>query len=133
MEDLNYELIEFLDYVEHSNKETAEKSKGSFVKKVHRRVTEVKNDSSMEVEFMTLLERDREKMEEGIEKGRKEGLEEGRKQGLEEGRSKGIVEGKIEGIELAKKVFKLLNKGETVESIAKICEISEAKVKEIIE
>lgn len=29
-------------------------------------VQEVKNDNSMEVEFMTLLERDREKIEEGI-------------------------------------------------------------------
>ena len=78
---------------------------------------------------MTLLERDREKIEEGIEKGRIQGLEEGRKEGREEGK----IEGKIEGIELAKKVFKLLNKGETVENIARICEISEAKVKEIIE
>ena len=109
MKDLDYELIEFLDYVEHSDKETAEKSKGAFVKKVHKRVTEVKNDSSMEVEFMTLLERDREKIEEGE------------------------IKGEIKGIKLAKKVFKLLNKGETVENIAKICEISEEKVKEIIE
>ena len=129
MKDLNYELIEFLDYVEHSDKETAEKSKGDFVKKVHRRVTEVKNDSSMEVEFMTLLERDREKIEEGIEKGRIQGLEEGRKEGIIEGEKKG----KIEGIELAKKVFKLLNKGEAIENIARICEISEEKVREIIE
>ena len=74
---------------------------------------------------MTLLERDREKMEEG----RKQGLEEGEKRGIE----KGKIEGEIEGIELAKRVFKLFNKGETLENIAKICEISEAKVKEIIE
>ena len=62
---------------------------------------------------MTLLERDREK--------------------IEEGREDGIREGEIKGIELAKKIFKLLSKGETVENIAKICEISEEKVKEIIE
>ncbi|MGG7057924.1 hypothetical protein ACQPUY_07125 [Clostridium nigeriense] len=54
---------------------------------------------------MTLLERDREKLEEGRE----------------------------EGIELAKKVFKLLSKGESISNIAKICNISEEKVKEIIE
>jgi predicted transposase YdaD len=35
-------------------------------------VEEVKNDESMEVEFMTLLERDREKIEEGREEGREE-------------------------------------------------------------
>lgn len=45
-------------------------SKGNLVKHIHERVEEVKNDASMEVGFMTLLERDREKIEEGIEKGR---------------------------------------------------------------
>ena len=56
---------------------------------------------------MTLLERDREKLEEGREEGREE------------------------GIELAKKVFKLLNKGESISNIAKICKISEEKVKKM--
>ena len=62
---------------------------------------------------MTLLERDREKIEEGIEKGRQEGRQ--------------------EGIEIAKKVFKLLSSGESIINIAKICKISEEKVREIIE
>lgn len=64
MNDLSDELIEFLEYVEHSNDATAVKAKGSLVKKIHERVIEVKSDASVEVEFMTLLERDREKMEE---------------------------------------------------------------------
>lgn len=49
--------------------------------------------------------------------------------GKEEGREEGIEE----GIELAKKVFKLLSKGESIPNIAKICKISEEKVKEILE
>ena len=65
MNDLSEELIEFLEYVEHSDDNTAEKAKGTLVKKIHKRVIEVKSDVSMEVEFMTLLERDREKIEEG--------------------------------------------------------------------
>lgn len=107
--DLSEELIEFLEYVEHSNSKTAEKAKGILVKKIHKRVIDIKNDISAEVEFMTLLERDREKLEEG----REEGIE--------------------EGIELAKKIFKLLSTGESIENIAKICGISEEKVREIIE
>lgn len=103
--DLSDELIEFLNYVEHSDEKTAENAKGALVKNVHKRVTKVKNDASVEVEFMTLLERDREKIEEGRE----------------------------EGIKLTKKVFKLLNNGESIESIAKICNISVDMVKEIIE
>ena len=81
MKDLNNEIIEFLKYVEHSDSEIANKAKGDLVKNIHKKVIEVKNNPKVEVEFMTLLERDREKIEEGIEKG----IEKGRKEGkLEE-------------------------------------------------
>ena len=63
--DLSEELIGFLEYVEHSDNSTAEKSKGTLVKNVHKKVIEVKNNTSLEVEFMTLLERDREKIAQG--------------------------------------------------------------------
>ena len=62
---------------------------------------------------MTLLERDREK--------------------IEEGREEGLIEGEEKGINLTKRVFKLASKGESISNIAKICEISEEKVKEILE
>ena len=81
IKDLNNEIIEFLKYVEHSDSEIANKAKGDLVKNIHKKVIEVKNNPKVEVEFMTLLERDREKIEEGIEKG----IEKGRKEGkLEE-------------------------------------------------
>lgn len=109
MNDLSQELIEFLKYVEHSDDKIAEEATGTLVKNIHKRVIEVKNNPKVEVEFMTLLERDREKLEEG----REEGME--------------------EGIKLAKKVFKLLSMGESIVNIAKICGISEEKVRKIIE
>ena len=65
MKDLSDELIGFLKYVEHSDDKTAEKTKGTLVKNIHKRVIEVKSNPSVEVEFITLLERDREKLEEG--------------------------------------------------------------------
>ena len=105
MNDLSQELIEFLKYVEHSDDKIAEEATGTLVKNIHKRVIEVKNNPKVEVEFRTLLERDREKLEEGRE----------------------------EGIELAKKVFKLLNMGESILNIAKICGISEEKVRKIID
>lgn len=105
MNDLDEELLEFLKYVECSNEDTAQKSKGTLVKHIHERVEEVKNDVSMEVELMTLLERDREKIEEGRE----------------------------EGIKLTKKVLKLFTSGEPIDNIAKLCEISVSMVKEIVE
>ena len=71
MKDLNNEIIEFLKYVEHSDSEIAAKAKGDLVKNIHKKVIEVKNNPNVEVEFMTLLERDREKIEEGKIKKRK--------------------------------------------------------------
>ncbi len=46
------------------------------VKQIHTRVEEVKHSEEMEVEYMTLLERDREKIEEGIEQGKEATKEE---------------------------------------------------------
>jgi predicted transposase/invertase (TIGR01784 family) len=73
MKDLSEELLEFLGYVENSTDSMAKSAKGNLVKSIHKRVQEVKNDISVEVEFMTLLERDREKIEEGREEGKIEG------------------------------------------------------------
>ena len=70
MKDLSDELIGFLEYVEHSDDKIAEKAKGTLVKHIHRSVIEVKSNPNVEVEFMTLLERDREKLEEGREEER---------------------------------------------------------------
>ncbi|NRT87306.1 Rpn family recombination-promoting nuclease/putative transposase [Clostridium beijerinckii] len=76
MKDLSYELLEFLDYIEDSTEDRVKHAKGNLVKNIHKRVNEVKNDISVEVEFMTLLERDREKIEEGKIEGKMEGLKE---------------------------------------------------------
>ena len=107
--DLSEELLEFLEYVENSTEDTANFAKGNLVKNIHKRVREIKNDISVEVEFMTLLERDREKIEEGREEGREE------------------------GILLTKKVFKLSTEGYTISEIAKECNIPENNVKKILE
>jgi len=105
VKDLSEELLEFLRYVENSTDDIAKFAKGNLVKNIHKRVREIKNDISVEVEFMTLLERDREKIEEGRE----------------------------EGILLTKKVFKLSTEGYTISEIAKECNISENNVKKILE
>lgn len=84
MNDLSDELIEFLNYVEHSNDNTARDSNGTLVKHIHKKVLNIKNDASVEVEFMTLLERDREKLEEGIQKAKLEDAENLLKLGVSE-------------------------------------------------
>lgn len=47
MKDLNDELIDFLKYVEHSDSKTAEESKGTLVKNIHKKVIEVKNNPNV--------------------------------------------------------------------------------------
>ncbi|MGL5380372.1 hypothetical protein [Clostridium sp.] len=48
MKDLDDELIEFLEYIEHSDDKTVAKTKGTLVRNIHKRVIEVKNNPSME-------------------------------------------------------------------------------------
>ena len=113
MDDLDEELLGFLRYIEDSREETVESTKGTLAKHIHKRVIEIKKDKNVEVEFMTLLERDREKIEEGRQEGRQQGRQ--------------------EGIELTKKVFKLHASKYSIEEIAKKCEISKEKLMKILE
>lgn len=57
----------------------AEQALSPLIREIHKRVIEVKENKEMEVEYMTLLQRDRE----NIELGREEGLELGREEGSE--------------------------------------------------
>jgi len=74
--DVDEEMLEFLGYVQNSTDEYAQHAKSPLVKELHQKVISVKQDQRMEVEYMTLLERDREKFEEGREEGIKEGIKE---------------------------------------------------------
>ncbi|WP_205694221.1 Rpn family recombination-promoting nuclease/putative transposase [Clostridium manihotivorum] len=113
MNDLSEELLEFLEYVENSTEDTVKHSKGSLVRRLHKKVQEVKNDISVEVHllkkceaqlrsYMTLLERDREK----IEEGRKEAIKE--------------------------LILKQYNKGLSIEYIAELNEIDIEYVRNVI-
>ena len=101
MNDLSEELLEFLAYVEESTDDIVESAKGNLVKSIHKRVQKVKNDISMEVEFMTLLERDREKIEQGREEER---------------------------VQLA---IEMLRDGEPIAKIAKYSKLSETEILEL--
>lgn len=122
MKDLSDELIEFLAYVEDSTDDTVKHTKGNLVKSIHKRVQEVKNDVSVEVEYMhflkeceaqygtyKLLERDREKIEEGIEKG------------IEKGEKKKALEIAVE----------MLKDNEPIEKIIKYSKLSREEILKI--
>lgn len=67
-DDVDEEMKEFLTYVENTTDAFAKKAKYPLVKELHKKVNEVKHNKEMEVEYMTLLQRDRENMEQGEEK-----------------------------------------------------------------
>ena len=69
-------MREFLTYIEHTTKDFASQANNPLVKDLQKKVDEVKQSKEMEVEYMTLLQRDRE----NIELGREQGLEQGYQQ-----------------------------------------------------
>ena len=79
----------FLDYLEGIN-ET-----GAFTKKIAQIVDNIREHPEWRIEYMTLLERDREHEEIGLAKGRAEGLAKGLAKGRSEGRAEGQTEERI--------------------------------------
>ena len=72
LDDVDKEFEQFLKYIEQT---TNDNVKNDFIKAIHNKVVSIKNDREMEVQYMTLLEREREKYEEGLEEGMGKGLE----------------------------------------------------------
>lgn len=54
MNDLSEELLEFLRYVEDSTDDTVNNAQGNLVKKIHKRVKEVKNDISVKYSVLKM-------------------------------------------------------------------------------
>ena len=69
MHDVDPEMQEFLSYVENTTDDFASQARSPLIKEIHKKVTEVKESKEMEVEYMTLLQRDRENIELGREEG----------------------------------------------------------------
>ncbi len=77
LDDVGSELMEFFRYLENSTEEQAAKTESPLIRMLHERVIRVRSSKEMEVEYMTLLMRDREKYQEGIEQGIQQGIEKG--------------------------------------------------------
>ena len=89
MDDVSDKLKAFLDYV------AGKSTEDTFVKKLELAVKEAKRNREWRYEYMTLLMRDQENIEQGI----KQGMEQGIKQGMEQGIKRGMEQGIKQGIE----------------------------------
>jgi predicted transposase/invertase (TIGR01784 family) len=74
LDDVDQDMKEFLAYVENTTDTFANNAQSTWVKQIHKRVMEVKRSKEMEVEYMTLLQRDRENVELGMAKGEIKGV-----------------------------------------------------------
>lgn len=84
----NADISAFFKYIVNSTAEVAESSDSDFIKMIHDRVVEVKNNRNLEVDFVKLLERDRE----NFNAGKKEGTLQTRQDIVKNMLSKGIAE-----------------------------------------
>ncbi len=78
----------FLEYIE---KETT--SENNFVKKIERKIRNIKENKEWRAEFMTLLIREQEIARDNFEKGKLEGREEGIAEGVVKGREEATAKG----------------------------------------
>lgn len=108
MTSIDRELKEFLLYVEHTTDEFAASCTGKLVKEIHKKVTAIKQSKEMEMEFMTLYQRDLENIEIGRAQGRRAGKREGKR------------EGKLESTIIV--IRNMLNRGMTDEDICALAE-----------
>ena len=72
-------------------------------------------------------------LEKGIEIGRGQGFQEGQEQGFQEGQEQGIERGIKIGQEQTRQVFRLHMAGKSPAEIAEACQLTENKVREILE
>lgn len=68
LNDVEQEMIEFLTYIENSTDEYANQVQSNLVRTINNKVKHLKNDKSLEVEYMTLYELYEEKFQAGVEK-----------------------------------------------------------------
>ena len=57
MDDVDDEMKEFLAYIENSTDDYVQQASNPLVKAIHKKVTEVKLDQDVELQYMTLLQR----------------------------------------------------------------------------
>ena len=63
--DIDIEMQEFLSYIEDSSDQFAERATSPLIREIRQKVKQIKESRETEVEYMTLLQRDRENREEG--------------------------------------------------------------------
>ncbi len=141
-EEISEELRYFLEYIENTTDEVAEKSKSERIKIIHDKVQKVKKSEEVGIKYMQAWEERyydmKEARELGLSEGHSLGLSEGHSLGLSEGHSLGLSEGHSLGLseghslglsegsyqKLISQTIKKLQKNKTADVIAEELEES---------
>ena len=128
MDDISRELRAFLDYV------AGKKPEDDFVKRLEEAIKEAKKNREWRHEYMTLLMRDQENIEKGIEQGIKKGMEQGVKKGMEQGVKKGMEQGVKKGIEAMVSALKdfSVNDADIIQTLQEKFELSREEAKKYV-
>ena len=113
------ELVEFLHYLENTTDEAAAGADSERIKRIHKRVCEVRHSEEVGGKYMQACE------EKYYEK--QEAREEGIKLGIEEGIQTG------ERRKLRELAIKKQQKGKSIEEIAEILEEDEETIRQLLE
>ncbi|MCD8037542.1 MAG: Rpn family recombination-promoting nuclease/putative transposase [Lachnospiraceae bacterium] len=111
LDDADEGLLELLAYVEDTTDDFAGRAADPLIREIQTHVNKIKLSKELEVDYMTLLQREREIRKEGREEGREEGMAYGE----------------------AKMIIRLYNNGYTLEQIAAVAEKSVDEIREIVE
>ena len=126
--DISGGLKAFLDYV------GGRESDSPLVRKLEAEVSRAKKNREWRREYMTLLMRDQENIEKGIEQGIKKGMEQGVKKGMEQGVKKGMEQGVKKGIEAMVSALKdfSVNDADIIQTLQEKFELSREEAKKYV-
>ena len=113
------ELVEFLHYLENTTDEAAAGADSERIKRIHKRVCEVRHSEEVGVKYMQAWEEKYYEKEEAREEGIKIGIEEGIQTG--------------ERRKLRELAIKKQQKGKSIEEIAEILEEDEETIRQLLE
>jgi predicted transposase/invertase (TIGR01784 family) len=105
-EEVRPELVEFLNYMEHTDEQTARDCTNSAIREMQKRIEAIKGSEEIGVKYMQEWEERTIEVQKAKEEGHASGLAEGHASGLAEGHASGLAEGLLEGLAVLVRVLK---------------------------
>jgi predicted transposase/invertase (TIGR01784 family) len=102
-EDVSPDLVELLNYMEHTNEQTANSCTNEQIRKMQERIKQIKASEEVGVKYMQAWEERILDMNEARQEGREEGIEIGTERGIEIGTERGREEMILNALKKGKK------------------------------